>query len=215
MKQQGAFTEKLWTVIQPVYQQIINCQFIKRLADGTLPFEWFAHYLSQDVLYIIDDSRALAVVAGRAENPDETYFFLQLAKDGLDIERALHNDYILMLKIPEAKEKSPAFKAYSDFLTDNAFNAPYPVAATALLPCFWVYYNTMEHVYNNSVENNPYKKWIDAYSGGEYRRYTENFIKIVENLAQKSDSEIREQMISVFVEGTKHELRVFEESAGQ
>ena len=65
----GLFTRKLWMTTQPVYKQIINCVYVKFLADGTLPHKWFAYYLSQDVLYIIDDSRALAVTAARAPNP--------------------------------------------------------------------------------------------------------------------------------------------------
>ncbi len=210
MEHEGPFTKKLWTSNRPVYQQIIDCQFVKRLTDGTLPRKWFAEYLSQDDLYIIDDSRALAVTAARAEKPDEMYFFLQMARDGLDIERALHNDFIRKLNIPEAREKSSAFRAYTEFLLHHAFHSPYPVAVAALLPCFWVYYKTGEYIYDHTVAGNPYRKWIDTYSGDEYAEYTKRFIRITENLGQQADPSVREQMEIVFAEGTKHELRVFE-----
>ncbi|MBN2213600.1 MAG: TenA family protein [Bacteroidales bacterium] len=215
MEPAGSFTRKLWMTVQPFYEQIISCLFVRRLTDGTLPRKWFTHYLSQDVLYIIDDSRALAVTAARAPSPDEMYFFLQLAKDGLDIERALHDEFIRLFSIPEALEKSPAFNAYADFLINNAFNSPYPVAVAALLPCFWLYYKTGEHVFKNTIGNNPYRKWIDTYSGDEYIQYTKKFIRITENLGQRSDSAIREQMESAFTEAIKHELRVFEEASKQ
>jgi len=215
MEAAGVFTEKLWSTIQPVYQQIINSRYIKRLTDGTLPHSWFAHYISQDVLYIIDDSRALAMTAARAENPDEMYFFLQLAKDGLDIERALHDEFLKHYDIPETTEKSPAFSAYEHFLLHHAFDSPYPVAAAALLPCFWVYYKTGEYVFKNAAAGNPYQKWIDTYSGTEYREYTSRFIQITENLGQNATPEIRERMINAFTEGTEHELKVLEEAAEQ
>jgi thiaminase/transcriptional activator TenA len=215
MKPAGLFTSKLWMAAQPVFEQIINCLYIRRLADGTLPKEWFAHYLSQDVLYIIDDSRALAVTAARAADPDEMYFLLELAKEGLDIERALHDEFLKVYALPEAPQKSPAFKAYSDFLLNNAFNSPYPVAVAALLPCFWVYYKTGEYVLVNSINNNPFRKWIDTYSGDAYIQYTERFIRITENLGQKADHKTRKQMEVAFTEGTKHELKVFEEASEQ
>ncbi|MBN1416126.1 MAG: TenA family protein [Bacteroidales bacterium] len=215
MESAGPFTQKLWETVHTVYQQIIDCSYIKRLTDGTLPDRWFMHYLSQDVLYIIDDSRALAVTAARAENPEEMYFFLQLAKDGLDIERALQDTFILQFQIPKAAGKSPAFHAYADFLLNHAFHSPYPVAVSALLPCFWVYYKAGDFVLKNTIVNNPYQRWIDTYSGEEYRQYTERFIDITENLGQKADSDIRSQMLSVFTEGTRHELLVFEEAARQ
>lgn len=213
MESAGPFTHELWTKNLAVFQQIIDCDYIQKLTGGTLPREWFARYLSQDALYLIDDSRALAVTAARSENPDEMYFFLKMAKDGLDIERSLQSDFMQMFNITRAKEKTPAFRAYAGFLIHSAFNSPYPVAAAALLPCFWVYYKTGEYVYSNSAENNPYRKWIDTYSSKEYRLYTENFVRIVESLGQKADPVTREQMADAFATATRFELRVFEEAA--
>jgi thiaminase (transcriptional activator TenA) len=215
MVHEGPFTQDLWMAIQPVYKQILVCSFVRHLTDGTLPFKWLAHYISQDVLFIIDDSRALAATAARAEHPDEMYFLLQLAKDGLEMERALHNDFMQKLKISGAVAKSPAFKAYSDFLLDNAFNSAYPVSVAALLPCFWVYFNSGEQILANSIENNPYSTWIATYSSEEYRQYTQSFIRITENLAKRSEPGIREQMINAFTEGAKHELQVLEEASSQ
>jgi thiaminase/transcriptional activator TenA len=215
MEAVGSFTQNMWATAKPVYEQIVSCNFVKRLADGTLPGHCFAHYLSQDILYIIDDSRALAATAARAANTEEIYFFLQLAKDGLDIERALHNDFLQHFNIPETTEKSPAFDAYACFLLDNAFKSPYPVAAASLLPCFWIYYKTGEYIFNNSTVNNPYQKWIDTYSGSEYKEYTQRFIQITENLGKKASPDISRRMIKIFLEGAKYELKIFEEAAKQ
>ncbi|MBN2272910.1 MAG: TenA family protein [Bacteroidales bacterium] len=215
MESAGPFTRQLWESVQPLFRQIIDCSYIKSLTDGSLPERWFTHYLAQDVLYIIEDSRALAVTAARAEDPGETYFFIQMAKDGLDIERALQDTFIKQFQINNATEKSPAFKAYADFLLDHAFHSPYPVAAAALLPCFWIYYKAGDYVLRNAVDNNPYRKWIDTYSGEEYRQYTEHFIHIIENLGQKAVADIKNQMMRVFAEGTRYELLAFEEAAKQ
>jgi len=215
MNATGPFTQNLWKIIQPVYEQIISCSYVQRLTDGTLPYNWFAHYLSQDVLYIIDDSRALAVTAARSANPDETYFFIHLAKDGLDIERAMHNDFLKFFNIPETTEKSPAFDAYARFLLYNAFNSPYPVAVASLLPCFWIYYKAGEHIFRNSTGNNPYQKWIDTYSDNEYKEYTHRLIQITENLGKMVDHNISIQMMNTFVQGVKFELSLFEEAAEQ
>lgn len=213
MRPLGHNTQKFWDHIQPIYKKILQCHYVQRLADGTLPRKWFSHYISQDVLYIIDDSRALSAIAARANNPEETYFFIELAKDGLDIERDLEQELFKIFDIPKTKSKSPEFKSYADYLLESAFNSPYPVAAAALLPCFWVYNRTGEYVFENSAEDNPYKKWIDAYSGGKYREYTQKFIQIVEILAENSDSQIKESMQSAFSKSAEFEFRVFEEAS--
>jgi thiaminase/transcriptional activator TenA len=185
MEAVGPFTCELWKAVHPIYEQIINYRYVKLLAEGTLP------------------------------RNDEMYFFLQLAKDGLDIERALNNDFFNLYSIPKTKEKSPAFNAYTDFLLNHAFHSPYPVAVAALLPCFWIYMNTGEYILKHTVANNPYQKWIDTYSGEEYRQYTNRFIHIMENIGQKAESAIKEQILSIFIEGAKHELYVFEEATKQ
>ncbi len=210
----GPFTHRLWMTVQPVYDQILNCSYVKRLADGTLPHSWFVHYISQDALYLTDDSRALSAAAARAPDPEEMYFLLQLAKDGLDIERALQDDFIKHFAIQEPHERSPAFKAYATFLLDHAFHSPFPVAIAALLPCFWVYYNIGETILNNTVIDNAYQKWIETYSGAAYKEYTHRFIQMTEKHGQNARSGISKQMIKAFAEGTKHELRVLKEAAG-
>lgn len=212
MKPAGPFTRKLWMTVQPVYEQILNCSYVKKLADGTLPGNWFAHYVSQDVLYVIDDSRALAVTAARAPDRDEFYFLLKLAKEGLDIERALQDYFMKHYNIPEAEERSPAFEAYASFLLDHAFNSSYPVSIAALLPCFWIYHKIGEYILENNVADNPFQKWIDTYSGTEFREYILSFIEMTENLGQQAEPKNVEQMINAFTQATRYELMLFEEA---
>jgi thiaminase/transcriptional activator TenA len=213
MKAAGPFTFKLWFAIQPVYQQIINCSFVKLLANGTLPLKCFKHYLAQDILYIVDDARALAVTAARADNTDDMYFLLQLAKDGLDIERALQTDMVKHFNIEVATQKSPAFRDYANFLHKHAYHSPYPVALASLLPCFWVYHNAGKHMKENSMPYNPYYKWLNTYSDDIYNHYVAHFIQITEKEGLKANAILQEEMINAFREGTVHELRVFEEAA--
>lgn len=208
----GPFTYKLWFSIQPVFQKIINSPFVKLLTKGTLPLKCFKHYVAQDILYIVDDARALAITAAKAETTDDMYFLLQLAKDGLEIERALHTDMVRQFNIDVAKQKSPAFKAYTDFLLNHAMHSPYPVALASLLPCFWVYHKVGEQMRSSTVPDNPYQKWLNTYSDDIYVQYVERLIQMIEKEGVKANSTIQEQMIRAFDEGTLHELRVFEEA---
>ena len=86
------FYERIMGCKLPVFQQIINCRFVSGLADATLPREWFAHYLSQDVLYLQQDNEALELLSQRAPDEMEKDFFRQLAEDGIVVERAMQNE---------------------------------------------------------------------------------------------------------------------------
>ncbi len=211
----GPFTYKLWSAIQPAYRQIVSCPFLLKLSDGTLPLKCFKHYMAQDILYIIDDARALAITAARAENTDDMYFLLQLAKDGLDIERQLHNEMVRYFGIETISVKSPAFRAYTEFLFYHAWHSPYPVALASLLPCFWVYYNAGNQMKKYVTPDNPYQKWLNTYSDDIYSQYVERFVQMTEKEGRQVHSAIQEQMINAFIEGTLHELRVFEEAMAE
>lgn len=208
----GSFTSDLWQGIDDIFKKILKCNFVVRLSDGTLSCESFAHYLSQDILYLRQDNEALKILAGRSLNEKYGDFFSRLARDGIEIEKMMHDEYLDYFQIEEAVEQSPAFRAYGNFILKHAGLSPYPVAAAALLPCFWVYAETGKEIVNNSVKNNKYRKFINTYSGNEFEDYVKKFITIVEELGQGASPELQKRMKDAFIKATEFELAVFVES---
>jgi thiaminase/transcriptional activator TenA len=208
----GPFTAELLNEVQAVLQDILACEFVGGLADGTLSYPSFAHYLSQDELYLRQDNEALELVAQRAPNGAYRDFFRTLAQDGLAVEKALHDDYLTHFGVKAATQQSPVFKAYGEFLLEHARHSAFPVAIAALLPCFWIYAYTGEFIDKHRTENNIYKKFIDTYSGQEYENYVEKFIGITEELGNNASPEIRTMMKETFFNSASFELKVFEEA---
>lgn len=212
MKPAGEFTKEIWHNISDIYNDIINSKFVTGLASGTLAEESFKHYLSQDILYIQRDTIALDLISKRSDNKHEKDFFLRMSKDCMEIENILHDEFLDYFNVNAAKEQSPAFSAYSDFLLENVTNAEYPVAVAALLPCFWVYGKVGFHILKIQSPNNKYQKFIDTYSGDEYIDFTRQFINITESHGKCSNNSLKQEIVNAFITSTKHELSVFEES---
>lgn len=213
MRAVGPFTQQLWDAALPAFKEIVSCRFVSELAAGTLSRDCFAHYLSQDILYLKKDADALGIVATKSRREEDAVFFKQLEQDGLEVEFVLRDEYLSHFNLQEAKEQSPAFADYSIFLLNHANNSPYEVACAALLPCFWIYGAVADTIVDRNVANNPYQKFIDTYAGDEYEQYTIRFLEIVEENSVNSD--LKEEIIQVFVEACKHELAVFEESVDE
>ena len=68
--------------------------FILELAAGTLPQETFQHYLIQDLLYLNNYSRVLAMLAARSEQTSDSADFLQRAQSVFKCEAMLHNGFL-------------------------------------------------------------------------------------------------------------------------
>lgn len=212
MKPEGQFTTGLWEAIQDIYTDLLAHPFVNQLAKGSLAHGSFAHYLSQDILYISDDNVALENLSGRADLEAEKQFFSDMANEGLAIERELHDYFLEHFDVKEAEIKSPVIDAYTNFLLTHSLKSSCPVAAAALLPCFWVYNMVGNHVVSNAVENNVYKKWIDTYSGDDFGDYIKTFIHIVEGMAKDASEAEKKQMREAFITATKFELSFFEEA---
>lgn len=206
------FTDLLWDKSLFVYEEIINHKFVKQLANGSLKKSCFAHYLSQDILYIKDDYTSLLELSKRSLKPSDKAFFELLAADGLKIEKELHDNFLSFFKVNKARKKSPAIEEYTSFLLAHVKNSDYHIAIAALLPCFWIYNMSGKHIIAHSIENNVYKKWVDTYSGCQYDNYTIKFINIVDSISEEVNSCEKEKMIQAYIKSAQYELAFFEES---
>jgi thiaminase/transcriptional activator TenA len=210
MEAAGSFTQKLWDSSLTIFNQIVGCDFLRKLTDGSLDKESFAHFLTQDILYLKKDADALGRLAKRADCEKEKKFFSELEHDGLEIEFILQDEYLTYYQLEAATSQSPAFEAYSEFLMKHSQESIYGNAIIALLPCFWLYSSMRIHTTDKMVDNNPYQKFIDTYAGDEYREYTKRFLQIVEKYGINCQN--KATAIEIFKQGMQYELNLFVEA---
>ena len=163
----------------------------------------------QDYWYLIDLSRALALLASRLSSPDLVADALELARDEASVEM---ENYLRIL--PEAgvdpgslglTERSPTSLAYSNFLLRTcALEAPLE-CASAMLPCFWSY-QELARAHETDLGRNPvelYRRWGEAYLGEDYGRVVEGLRGIVDGLWT---GDLRAAAVRSFILGSRYEL---------
>lgn len=194
------WSQQAWRKAEHIYRAILDLPFVRQLADGTLDGDIFRRYIGQDSLYIANYCKVLAHIASRCADPALTATFLDFAKDGVEVERALHSMYISELP----PEMSPACLFYTSMLSAQA-TAPVEVEAAAILPCFWVYLSVGKHIAANMKPGNPYSKWIETYSDPTFDASNDRAIAICDRFAENAPHEVRDMMTRVFVEATRME----------
>lgn len=199
------FLEELRKATETTYQKIIAHPFNRELAAGTLDEEKFRFYLSQDVVYIGEYSRALAAIAAKAPDHNQLLEFITFAKEGLDIERVLHNEYMQIFRVEKPEYLALSTEAYANFLLATAAYKSFPVAVSALLPCFWLYNEVAVHIRKNTTHNNKYQRWIDTYAGAEFDQTTRRLKEITQELAKNCTNHTRTQMKDQFLRSAKYE----------
>src|SRR5579864_4896048 len=170
MDVEPAFTNALWAAIEPIYGAIRKHPFLTGLADGTLPRDRFAFYITQDSLYLREFARALAALAARA--PDEAVaLFGRHLVDALKVEMALHESFVRELGLhPEqvnGAELAPTCLAYTSYLLAATLGRPFHEGLGAVLPCYWIYQNVGKELLARGSPNPLYQSWIATYGGDE------------------------------------------------
>lgn len=200
------FTDELWGSIVDIYDAIVRHPFNTELAEDTLAREKFAFYIQQDALYLLDFSRSLAIMAGRATTSQQILQSVRYAEGIIVEERALHESYFSLFGIEQpSTTPSPACFAYTNYLLATVSTRSYEEGAAALLPCFWIYHEVGNHILRHTTPGNPYQRWIDTYAGAEFADQVNRAIDIVNECARQSSETTRRLMQQAFITSSKLE----------
>ena len=204
------FTASLREEIKEIYSKIINLPFNQELMKGTLARDKFTFYIQQDSLYLLDYSKALALIAAKSEKTEKIYQFLQFAGNAIVVEKAMHEVFFKKYSIKPVHQKSPACFTYTSFLLSVAALRSIEEAIAAILPCFWIYYQVGNHIFTYASGNNPYQDWIDAYAGEEFKIETEKAVNITDEIAEQANELTRKKMKEMYIFSTKLEYMFWE-----
>ncbi|MBE8723082.1 thiaminase II [Sphingobacterium pedocola] len=204
------WTNLAWDNITPLYQNILDMPFIRELQQGTLPLEKFQFYMLQDARYLEHFGRVLAFLGSKCQDNAQALDFFDFGKNALIVEKALHESYFqdFGLTVQQHIPIEPVCHHYIHFLKSTAAFDSLEVAMAAVLPCFWIYKEVGDHIYSKQmVVGNPYKKWIDTYSGDDFGESVRKAIDYVDIMAEQTTAKVREQMLDAFVTASRLEFQ--------
>lgn len=208
------FTDLLWDASENIRRAIDDLEFLRLLGAGTLPLDAFRRYLEQDSLYLGGYVKSLSLLAAHAPNPVAGAFWASAAASAMD-EAASHEEMLTGGALPASTrtpEPSPECLGYTSYLTAIAATEPYPVAAAAVLPCFWIYADVGRSLAGaaravlDRDPDHPYARWVAAYDAPEFHAIVDAARTFVDDAAAAATPVQREQMIDAFVVASRYEL---------
>ena len=209
------WTEEAWSGASGIYARIIGHPFIKELAAGTLDSAAFNRYVAQDEIYLGNYGRQMLMFASMIADAGQREMFNEFARAGLEGESAMHKLMIERFGTDLEVSASPVTAAYNAH-TEAALNTRRPeLALAALLPCIWVYNEVGRYIISIAkVDGNPYKEWIAEYANDEFTEGVKAVLELADNYAAAADSDIRQQMTSLFIEATQFEYDFWDYAYG-
>jgi thiaminase/transcriptional activator TenA len=172
--------------MDPTYQKILNHPFLHGLRDGTLDIAAFTYYLVQDVHYLRDYARCLAVVGAKAPTHANTAMFARHAAGAVEAELSLHTTLLPALGFDpaavDAVAPSPSTTAYTSYLLATVHIGSFAEGLAAVLPCYWIYGRVAEQLARHGSPDPRYQQWIDAYAGEEFSAIVKAVLQVVDSI---------------------------------
>ncbi|MDQ0756178.1 bifunctional hydroxymethylpyrimidine kinase/phosphomethylpyrimidine kinase [Arthrobacter sp. B3I4] len=194
-------------------EAIYALDFIRGLADGTLPERQFAYYLGQDALYLNGYSRVLSRAAALAPSEAEQLFWSRSAQQCLEVEAELHRSWLAGRAVDA--EPGRVTKAYVDHLHAASLAGSYGVLVAAALPCFWLYAEVgatlqAEFLAAGAPAGHPYANWLRTYADEAFAASTRQAIRYMDAAAVRASEQDRNAMTAAFRHSVRYELEFFD-----
>jgi thiaminase/transcriptional activator TenA len=174
VRRSDSLCEALREECLPVWGALHTHPFVTELAAGTLPLEKFRFYLEQNLMYLPEYSRAIAIGASRSRDAEELRSFTAALENIVRTEIP-ENEALLAKAIEAGAEDrggasamAPANLAYSSYLIAAAFKGGATEVMTAIMPCAWSYGEIAAKLRPDAADHPVYGPWIEFFAGEEY-----------------------------------------------
>lgn len=196
------------------WDKYCNHEFVKRLGNATLPEQCFRHYLEQDYLFLIHFSRAWALAVYKADTLADMRAATATLDALINYEMELHVKYCagwgLTEQDMEQKNEARANMAYTRYVLERGLAGDVLDLHVALAPCvigYAVIGNALVDDPKTKLEGNPYRDWIEMYSGEDFQNVARAAALNLDKLAASRMGEGRfEGLVKTFRQATSLEI---------
>jgi thiaminase (transcriptional activator TenA) len=207
----ASLTERLRESCAADWADLHAHPFVRELADGTLPPDTFRFYVEQNLQYLPEYARAMALGASRADDlATMRVFAADLANV---VESEIPQNEELRRRAVElgardlggADGPAPATLAYTSFLMATAARFRPLELMAAILPCTWSYGEIAARLVGDAAEHPVYTGWIRFFGSADYARIVGTMRADLEQRATGADAQTVERLTSLFATGTRLE----------
>ncbi|MFV0395938.1 MAG: thiaminase II [Coprobacillaceae bacterium] len=191
-----SFTENLKEKMGDYWEYGFQHSFLQELGKGTLEMETFQFYLIQDYYYLLEYAKVFALGVTKSKKEDLLYKFSDVLYNTLHTEIQLHREYMRNFGITESQLEEHEIALFNKAYTSNMLSVAQSggiaeILATAF-PCAWTYGDygkRLKEMYQDTLDSNPYKSWIEMYASKEFEQSYQWFFKALDEAMQYKSKE--------------------------
>jgi len=194
----------------------VSHPMVAEIGAGSLPHETFRYYFEQNVLYLEDYARAIALIIGRAPDLAAVTVLTRFLGQIVDTELPANYAFLARLGGPSAPggpgrpdppaAMAPTTYAYTRHLLDTAGRHDLPAGLAAVLPCQWSYGELATRLARALPADPVYADWIGMFAGDGYDELVQASTALLDQHADAADEALMTSLAGVFDRSTRYEL---------
>jgi thiaminase/transcriptional activator TenA len=205
-----------------VWQGLHDHPFIRELAAGTLPREKFRFYVEQNLQYLPEYARAMAIGAARADDLDTTRLFADDLSNVLGSEIPENRELLRRVLELGAEDRggavcmAPATVAYTGFLVSTAATGGVLEVMAAIVPCTWSYGDIASSLAAEGVvhDHPVYAEWIRFFGEPAYGEVVARMRADLEGAATAAGEAELARLSAIFTTSTRLERAFWDMAYG-
>jgi thiaminase/transcriptional activator TenA len=180
--------------------------FIREMAGGTLPIESFRFYVEQNLMYLLEYARAMAIAASKGGDVATMKLFADDITNILENEIPENRELLRRILDLGAEDRggsdgmAPANVAYTSFLVSTAVQGGPVEVMAAIVPCTWSYGDIGSALLAEGlVHDHPvYAEWIRFFGEPSYEAIVAKMRADFEAMAANADDATVARLFDLF-----------------
>ncbi len=201
------FSEELKNQNIRLWERICSHPFIEEMIEGNLPLEKFRFYIAQDDLFLEEFCKFIEITI--LENEDHESWLSELLDVTRNIEMEMHKKLYPKIGLtPEFKKTiklSVTTRSYFTYFFRVSDSGTFPEIISVMTPCPWTYFDIGKKMMVKNTEHEVYSLWCDFYSSEESREGVEHLRSLLDDVAEKTTLEIKNNMMMHFSTAMRYE----------
>ena len=193
---------------------------VYEIGAGTLPHEKFRRYFEQNILYLEDYARSIALIIGKASDQSALSSLTRFLSHIVENEIPANSRFLERLggnpqEIDPIDTMGPVTYGYTRHLLHVTQQGDCAEGLTAVLPCPWSYGELAKPLAEALPDNPIYAEWIRMFGDDEYDALVGETTALLDRLVDPNDTKKMRVLSWIFEVSTRFEVEFWDIAYGE
>jgi len=203
----------------PAWERATTHPMVRGIADGSLPHATFRGYFEQNILYLQDYARAIALIVAKAPDRDAITTLSRFQSQIVEVEIPANLRFLARLggdiaALGDAGAMLPSAYGYTRHLLATCALGDCAEGLTAVLPCQWSYGELARPLMAHPPDDPIYADWIGMFGSDEYDGLIAETTALLDRVADVDDAPKMAALAVIFGRSTRYEVAFWDMAYG-